>query len=279
MRRWVVFGLGLLAALFALGFILTMLPKQRARAEQEACKNNLKMLALFAAHHSQPARGANVELPKEVPAGTIVLSGVPPDDRLSWIVATLPGFNQAQQDTMAVAAAIDTAQPWSAEANQQAARIRLLGVLCPGRPALVEPGLFSPTQYVGIAGLGADAASLEYVPPGPASPNAGCFHYDSPTPFSAITDGLSQTLLLGEHGNDLGPWLRGGPATLRGIDNRPSAKPLIGPAAQFGGNHPVSANWAMADGSVRAITPQIEPRVLYGMATIAGKDDAAIAEE
>src|SRR6185437_1635996 len=138
MQRWIAVGAGLLALFVLLGFIITWVPKQRSRAEQEACKNNLKMLSLFAAHHSQPKRGKEVELPHEIPAGTIVLPGVAADERLSWVVATLPGFNQYQQDTMAVAAAIDSKQPWSAAANQKAARIKLLGVICPGRPALVE---------------------------------------------------------------------------------------------------------------------------------------------
>ncbi|HXD89010.1 MAG TPA: DUF1559 domain-containing protein [Urbifossiella sp.] len=279
MQRWIAVAAGLLAVFVLLGFVITWVPKQRSRAEQEACKNNLKVLSLFAAHHSQPKRGREVELPREIPSGTIVLAGVPADERLSWVVATLPGFNQAQQDTMAVAAAIDVKLPWSAAINQKAARIKLLGVICPGRPAFVEADVPAPTQYVGIAGLGVDAATLQFLPPGSADPNAGCFHYDSPTPFSAITDGLSQTLLFGERSDDLGPWLRGGPATLRGLDNRPGARPLIGDGGQFGGNHPFSANWAFADGSVRAITPQIEPRILYEMATIAGKGDAALPDE
>ena len=61
-------------------------------------------------------------------------------------------------------------------------------------------------------------------------------------------------------------------ATVRGLDDSPGAKPLIAPAGQFGGNHEHGANWAFADGSVRFFTERIDPKVLFGLATIAGKE-------
>ena len=99
---------------------------------------------------------------------------------------------------------------------------------------------------------------------------AGCFRYDGPTQFERITDGLSQSLLFGERSGDLGPWLRGGPSTVRSFDDTVGAPPVLGRGAQFGGNHPHGANWGLADGSVRLFNPRVDPKVLYGMATIAG---------
>jgi hypothetical protein len=157
--------------------------------------------------------------------------------------------------------------------------MRLVVLLCPGNPAHVDPEQPAPTQYVGIAGLGLDAATLNFFPPAPAPPRAGCFHYDSPTSFDSITDGLSQTLLFGERSADLGSWLRGGPATLRGLDDRADALPLIGPGGQFGGNHFETSNWAIADGSVRSFTPRVDRSLLFGMATIAGKEHDVIPGE
>jgi hypothetical protein len=154
-----------------------------------------------------------------------------------------------------------------------------VALLCPGQPPEVDPKQPAPTQYVGIAGIGADAATLNFTPPAPAPPRAGCFHYDGPTPFASITDGLSQTVLFGERSTDLGPWLRGGPATVRGLDNRPWAKPYIGLGGQFGGNHPDASNWALADGSVRTLTPRVDPKVLLDLATISGGvDHLSLAE-
>ena len=280
MRPWILIGLGTFAVLFVLGVLITQLPKRRAAAQQEACKNNLRIMSQFAADHVAPPKDKPPEkLSHNVPAGTIVLPGTSPEDRLSWVVGSLPNFDQKQQATGNILATIDTSQPWATAKNQEAARIKVLALLCPGNPPEVNPETAAPTQYVGIAGLGIDAATLNFVPPGPALPRAGCFRYDAPTPFDSITDGLSQTLLFSERSDDLGPWLRGGPFTVRGIDDRAEAKMLIGAGGQFGGNHPNTSNWALADGSVRSFTPRVEPKILWGMATIAGKDsDVMIGE-
>ena len=280
MRPWILIGLCAFAVLFVVSVLITAIPKRRAAAEQEVCKNNLKNLALFADHHAHPPKNVPPDkLRHEVPAGTIFLTGTQPDGRLSWVVGALLGVDQRQQNSSPILAAIDDAQPWAAARNQQAARMKVLALMCPGSPPDIDPERPALTQYVGIAGLGTDAATLNFVPPGSAPPRAGCFRYDAPTPFDSITDGLSQTLLFGERSADLGPWLRGGPSTLRGLDDRPDAKPLIGGGGQFGGNHPDAANWAMADGSIRSITPRIEPKVLFGLATIAGKESDPILWE
>jgi prepilin-type processing-associated H-X9-DG protein len=251
--------------LFALvGLVIPYVVKMRARADEVACRNNLRELALFAAHSSGPRPKQPRELADRIPAGTVLLPGVPPDERLSWAVAILPGLDQRRQEIVPLLGIIDDKKPWPAAPNQQAARTKLVTFLCPGKPPEIAADQPAPTCYVGIGGLGADAAAT-------ADPSrAGCFRYDAPTPFDRITDGLSQTLLFGERSGDLGPWLRGGPSTVRGFDDSPGAPPVIGPGGQFGGNHPNGANWALADGSVRMFNPRVDPKVLFGMATIAG---------
>jgi prepilin-type processing-associated H-X9-DG protein len=54
------------------------------------------------------------------------------------------------------------------------------------------------------------------------------------------------------------------------LDDAENAKPLIGTGGQFGGFFPNGANFAMCDGSVRLITPQVTPAVLLKLATISG---------
>src|SRR5437899_3936022 len=208
MRPWVLAGAIGLLAFATVGILLTFVPKLREKSDVVRCQNNLREISLFAAHHFKPQPNiAPGKLVTEVPAGTIVLPGVPPEERLSWFVTVLPGLDRKRQDGSTLLAAIDRGSPWPAERNQRAARTRLVTVLCPGNPAEIVAARPAPTQYVGIAGLGTDAATLTLVPPAPAPPRAGCFRYDAPTPFEAITDGLSQTLLLGERSGDLGPWL------------------------------------------------------------------------
>jgi prepilin-type processing-associated H-X9-DG protein len=276
MRPWIIVGLGLFVAIFGIGVLITALPKRRAAAEAEMCKKNLKDLAAFAAMNSDPDPAKAAKAPHEVPAGTIVLSGVDPENRLSWVVAALPTLDQKRQSTTELLHSLDRSQPWTFANNQEAAKRKLVALLCPGNPPALDAEQPAPTQYVGIAGLGTDAALLNFVAPGPAPPRAGCFRYDSPTLFSSILDGLSQSLLFGERAEELGPWLRGGPSTLRGLDDSPNASPLIG--SQFGGNHPDASNWAMADGSVRVFTPRVDPRILFSLATIAGKETDAVPE-
>lgn len=270
MRRWILVLVAGVVIFGILGFVLTFVPKLRRAANEATCTNNLKELSRFTADPAALGRGPKPKLPQEIPPGTIVLPGVSPEDRLSWLPAILPLLDQRRQDMGPVVAAIDQSAPWSAERNQKAAATVLRVSLCPAKPPAIAPGRPAPTCYVGIAGLGPDAATLAIQPPAPTPPRAGCFRYDAPTPFTAMTDGRSQTLLLGERSADLGPWLRGGPATVRGLDDTAGAPPLLGPGAQFGGNHPTGSNWAIADWSVRFFSDRTDPKVLYGLATIAG---------
>lgn len=281
MKRWVVGGVIVLLLVLVVGVVLTYIPKLRRAADETACKKNLHELGLFAAQHTSPdPKLAGRKLAIEIPPGTVVLPNVPPADRLSWYVVMLPGLDQKRQNMEPLLAAIDPAAPWTAERNQTAARIKLLVALCPGNTPVFTANQPALTSYVGIAGIGPDAAALPLPPaPAPASPRAGCFRYDGVTPFDAITDGLSQTLLLGERSGDVGPWLRGGPATVRGFDIGPNAAPVLGVGAQFGGCHLTGANWALADGSVRFMLNSVDPKILFGLATIAGHETDPVPGE
>ncbi len=264
-RRITIIGFVLFALLVA-GVIITYIPKARLQANQVASQNNLRELSLFGAHHAKPdpKRDAS-KLPTEIPAGTVVLAGVNLENRLSWGVVMLPLMDQRRNPTVELFPLIDDKLPWLAEPNQKAARVRLPALLCPENTPQVPSGEPAITCYVGIAGVGPNAAAL---PPG--APRAGAFRYDGPTPFERITDGLSQTLLFGETRNDVGPWLRGGPSTVRGFDDAPGAPALVG--GQFGGYFPVGTNFALCDGSVRMFSARTSAQVLLGMATIAGKE-------
>lgn len=272
MFRYLIPAAVLALAVVVVGFIVAAVQKARYNAGVEESINNLRQLAFFAAHHENPAEKPRfkvdlAKLPGAVPAATVVLEGVPPDERLSWLVAVLPTLDQRRNPAESLLAQIQTDKPWPAPANQTAAQTMLPVVLCPGFTPAAGP---APTCYVGVAGLGADAATLALAPDAPPPPRAGAFRYDTPTPFERITDGLSQTLLLGETAHEPGPWLRGGPSTTRGFEDAPRALPLTGPGGQFGGFFPNATNFALCDGSVRTFTPRTSPDVLLQMATVAG---------
>lgn len=261
------------------GFLITFIQKARFAAHLLESQNNLRQLAMFAAHHANPSAGPQtVEFPKEIPPATVVLAGVVPENRLSWAVPVLPGVDRTKNPVAELLAQIDTTRPWTAERNQRAAQIRLNLMLCPENTPQTPPDAPAITCYVGISGIGLDAANIAIPQLGPTPSRAGAFRYDAPTPFERITDGLSQTLLIGETADEPGPWLRGGPSTTRGLDDAPNAKPLIKMGGQFGGYFPNGANFAMCDGSVRLFTPEVTPSVLLNMATISGGENEVIPE-
>lgn len=269
MSRRVVFAICVLLVAVVVAMLVAYLQRVRLTANVAASQNNLRELAFFAAHQANPDPKTNpTKLPKEIPAATVVLAGVPPENRLGWAVHVLPALDQRKHPVEQLLSQIKADQPWLADANQQAARTRLPVFLCPENTPKTPPDAPAPTCYVGVAGLGADAATLALSPNAP--PRAGAWRYDSPTPFDRIADGLSQTLLLGETADSPGPWLRGGPSTVRGFDDSPGAKALLGAGGQFGGFFPNAAHFALCDGSVRAFTPQTTPSVLLKLATIAG---------
>ena len=84
--------------------------------------------------------------------------------------------------------------------------------------------------------------------------------------------------VFAETNADVGPWIRGGPATVRGLDDAAGAAAFVGAGGQFGGTHPHGANFAAADGGVRFVTVRISPPVLAAMVTIAGGPGEAVGE-
>ncbi len=266
-RRIIVIG-AVLFVLVVVGLAIPFIVEARRKSHVVTSQNNLRELALFAAHHTKPdPKNDQRKLPTEIPAGTVAILDTPPEDRLSWVVGVLPGLDQRKVNSAQLLTAIDRTKPWGADANQKAARTRLVVLLCPENTPDVPPDAPAITCYVGIGGVGTNAAALPF-----GTPKAGAMRYDTPTSFDRITDGLGQTLLFGETRNEFGPWLRGGYSTVRGFDDAPGAMPLVGVGGQFGGYFVATANFAMCDGGVRVFTSRVEPRVLYGLATIAGKE-------
>jgi Protein of unknown function (DUF1559) len=163
---------------------------------------------------------------------------------------------------------------WDDPANTPAVETPLRLLQCPdwGREATPDPAWL--TAYVGVAGLGADAAEL---PAG--DPRSGVFGYDRRMAPADITDGTAATLLVLESARDNGAWSQGGQATVRGLD--PAEQPYLGVGRQFGGTHftennlfrrgrSIGCNAAMADGSVRFLDEGIAPQVLQALVTAAG---------
>jgi prepilin-type N-terminal cleavage/methylation domain-containing protein/prepilin-type processing-associated H-X9-DG protein len=245
------------------GLLLPATRRIREPANRMKCSNNLKQLML-ALHNYEEVAGRPAAYPstgdpgpaveRRFPPGCIG-PGTTPEDRLSWMVAVLPYMEQD-----AVHKQFDDKKAYAD--NRTAARIKVGPYLCPEAPQPAD----AVSHYVAMAGVGRDAAAL----PAGAVGN-GFMGYDRLTRLAMIEDGSSHTIALMETRSDLGPWARGGPSTLRGLD--PTDVPLIGDQRPFGG-HGAGMNVAMADGSVRFVRASVKPEGLAAAITIAGDDPA-----
>jgi prepilin-type processing-associated H-X9-DG protein len=255
----------------ALALLLPATCKVRQAGARVQCMNNLKQLAIGLHNYASNTPGAapGREAPPLLPAGTVPNAALPPERRLSWFVELLPYI---EQDTLF--GQIDRQASWDARANADAVGAPLKGLLCPaslGEPAAQATNV---TNYVGLAGLGLDAASQPNGHPG-----IGLFGYDRRADLSKIKDGLANTALILETARENGPWARGGPATVRGLDT--GDRPYVGVGRAFGGLHfseatifrgrrSLGCNVAMADGSVRLLKDSAAPEVLEALVTVAG---------
>jgi prepilin-type N-terminal cleavage/methylation domain-containing protein/prepilin-type processing-associated H-X9-DG protein len=237
------------------GLMLPAVRRVREPAARATCSNNLKQL-MFGLHNyadtGRPAPGyPDAESVRAFPTGCYG-PGAEPAERLSWAVSLLPFLEQG-----ALANQFDHSKGYAG--NDQATAVTLRVFVC---PAGEVPSGAAVTHFVALAGIGADAAGRAA-----GAPGIGFMGYDRTTTSAMIADGTANTIALMETRAGLGPWARGGPATVRGFD--PADAPAAGDGRPFGG-HAGGVNVAMADGSVRFVRASIDPRKLAAAVTIAG---------
>jgi prepilin-type processing-associated H-X9-DG protein len=268
-----VFKLGIVFFILMMvgGLVFVFIARVRAAADRVACRNNLRSLAL-ALHNYESCY-------EHFPAATLPNPELPPDQRLGWLVELWPTFMNGGTATI-----FDRTKAWDAETNcpprwhvrevsedgmRHSYREEVMGevpiLLCRANPARTEPPLPCPTHYLGIAGVGHDAAALPLT-----DPRAGFFGYDRKLASADIRDGTATTLAIAE-ALDGGPWTAGGRATVRGLAN--DGRPYLGREGQFGSLHIGGGNVLFADGSVRQLAPSVSPQVVEALATIAGHEE------
>jgi hypothetical protein len=226
------------------GLLLPAVQQARTAARRVQSRNHLKQF-LLAMHNYH-------DVYNHFPAGTVEDSAKEPEDRLSWIVSILPFVEQA-----ALYEQIDQKSGWDSEANGDWTGFNIAMFLNPQEPDQGD----SQTHYVGMAGLGEDAANLKVNDPG-----AGVFGYNRQTRLRDITDGTSNTIAITEASNDFGPWAQGGRATIRGL----TEEPYINGPDGIGGPYLGGINAGLSDGSVRFISENIDPEIFKALITISG---------
>jgi hypothetical protein len=253
----------------AAGLLAPAVVRVREAASRTTCQCHIGCLAH--AIHSYSASNTD-----RLPAGTITYPDLPPERRLSWYVPVFPFIEESQ-----VYKQFDQTAAADDDRNRDATSHRFRNFVCPSsgeydRDDKVWKSPTPVTHYVGVAGVGADAATLPV-----GHPRAGAFGYDRRAALpDDFPDGLSNTLFLIETGLNPGHWAFGGTATVRAVE--PGAAPYIGRGRPFGGFHANGwslwretesvCNAVMADASLRTLRSTVAPEVLEALATAGGKE-------
>jgi prepilin-type processing-associated H-X9-DG protein len=269
-RRLAVAGMLLGAAgtaALAAGLVLVVVFHLSSVSRRAECANHLRELGMGINRYAEAHNG-------ELPPGTVANPALEPGRRLSWVAAVLPFLTEGQpagpkappaKKWQELAGRLDLKRAWDEPPNVEAAGVNVPACLCPAleRPdPLRQPGL---TTYVGLAGVGADAASLPRT-----DRRAGAFGYDRVITRQDATAGISFTMMVTETTRDLGPWVAGGPTTVRGV--APDETPYVGAGRPFGGLHPGGANVLWVDTSVRFVKDSVAPEVFRSQATLTGAE-------
>lgn len=224
--------------------LLPAVQSAREAARRTQSMNNMKQIMLAMHNHHDVYRA--------FPRGTFENEELEVDERLSWMYPLLPFLEQNNLYQQ-----IDRNGAWNSEQNKPMAELML--------PVLVNPSSFGEEagalDYVGISGIGPDSASLKA-----NDPKAGIFGYDRQTRIRDITDGTSNTIAIMDSAERGKSYLQGGKSNIRGF----SQQPYINGPDGIGGPHPGGVNAGFADGSVRFISENIDPKVLEALATKAG---------
>jgi hypothetical protein len=191
-----------------------------------------------------------------LPPGAAPPNLLPAERRLSWIAQLLPYYEQHDWYEQ-----LEFRRPWNDPRNTPITRRALSRVVNPALGDELTDTGFPVTHYVGMAGLGADAAEL------PADhPRAGLFGYDRRITLRGLDKGASHTIALAGVQAATGAWAAGGPATVRGL----AREPFINGPDGFGSGQVDGMFVAMADGSVRFLSSKIDPEVLRRMVVVHG---------
>jgi type II secretory pathway pseudopilin PulG len=219
--------LPVIAILIAL--LLPAVQQAREAARRSACKNNLKQIGL-ALHNYH-------DIYKSFPPAYI------PDENgepmHSWRVLLLPMLGQQGLYNQ-----YDFSQPWDSPANRMVLDQMPPVFACPSHPN----GGGNTTNYAAVFGpncvfTGAEAISLR-----------------------DITDGTSNTLLVGEVEGSSIPWTKP-----EDIDI--TLHPTLTDPAGFHSHHAGGSYFIMGDGAVRFVSENINPQVLKNLFT---RDDGQV---
>ncbi|MEX0725423.1 MAG: DUF1559 domain-containing protein [Planctomycetaceae bacterium] len=240
-------GGGVATASTMVALLLPAVQQAREAARRTQSRNNMKQLGLALHNYHDTYRS--------FPQGTVETEGLEPDERLSWLASVLPFLDQANLYNQ-----INFKEGWNEDANQALMKTVVPVFVNPGY-AIDPAAEWGTTHYVGIAGVGEKAAELDKT-----DNKAGIFGYNRKTEIRDITDGTSNTMMVSEANDDVGPWGQGGKATIRGL----SKKPYINGPDGIGGPYRGGCHVLFGDGAVRFVSENIDAKTFEALATMHG---------
>jgi hypothetical protein len=195
----------------------------------------------------------------------------PPEQRVSWMADLLPFLGRGEFAD--VEKRVQREKSWNDPENLQSAQTLIPYYLAHDYPQstwwATYPGMVLPvanTHFVGVAGLGMDAAEYTATDPA-AAKRLGVFGYDRSTRPADIKDGPEKTIvLLQVPAAYRTPWLAGGGSTVRGVPEKGSVRPFV--CATYEGKPGTFA--VMADFKVRFIPATISDQDFQALCTING---------
>ncbi len=273
-----------------IALLLPAVQAARQAANRTACRNNLRQIGLalhnyHGTHQSLPAGWIGIDPTTKRPA----VQGEP---GWGWACQLLPYLEQGAVSQ----SLISYGQPVMAARHKEARETVLPVFLCPSdigedtfflnadsaadpNAATTEPlAKLAKANYVGAFGT-TDIDPCEDLMIGDVCRSNGVFHHNSATRFRDISDGLSQTLVIGERWS-----LHGYSSWIGVVPGAEEALPRIvgttdhvpnhagGHFDDFGSYHAGGCHFVLGDGSVYFIAETIELAVYQSLATRADRD-------
>ncbi|VTR91447.1 Uncharacterized protein OS=Pirellula staleyi (strain ATCC 27377 / DSM 6068 / ICPB 4128) GN=Psta_0603 PE=4 SV=1: N_methyl_2: SBP_bac_10 [Gemmata massiliana] len=212
-----------------IGLLLPAVQKVREAAARMKCSNNLKQLAL-AVHNYESAYGSlppavvNTTTRSTIPGLNEYLYSPTPASggiyaKHGFLSVMLPYIEQGNVLT-AAAGGYNYTKDWNDPANQPAASVRIPTYECPSSPAqhVINPNPSSSTFFPATSDYWpvsrANTNANAWIGAGLAAPGStdvcnAVLTANQRTNFMAITDGLSNTMMLGESGARQEGWAKG----------------------------------------------------------------------
>jgi prepilin-type N-terminal cleavage/methylation domain-containing protein/prepilin-type processing-associated H-X9-DG protein len=265
-----------------IGLLLPAVQKVREAANRMSCSNNLKQFGL-ALHNYESSYGA-------LPASRVTVGG---DKKFrSWTPLALAFIEQDNAGKL-----WDQNTKWNVGTNLTTSQIKFKLFLCPSAPGSRRPAPngIAPGDYGSINAIRRRFYTANNVPNFPVPGSAvddealGCLSKVTDTPFAAIIDGLSNTIMIGEDagrpnvfqkGKDTGTIAADGlgwadPDCGFSIDGVQADLVTVGGTcfinctndSEFYAFHSGGMNACLADGSVRFIRSSISAATLAALVT------------